>query len=839
MRHTFDERLREERGRGGGASVLLFAAREFHSVLMIGLSHRLVDVAQDVRYALRWLARSPGFSSVAVVTLALGVGANTAVFSAVNGVLLRPLPYDNPGQLIQIWEVAPQGFGMGFSPPNFVSYREEAASLTDLAAYNSQSFTLTGAGDPERIQGMNVTAGFFELLGTPLHLGRTFAPEEDLLGAEPVVILSHGMWSNRYGADPRILGNRLLLDGISHTVVGIAPRDFEFAGVRAEVFAPWAFGERDMTLRGRHWLRVVARLNPGVSLAAATDELEAIAASLAQTYPETNAGWGVMAVTLLDETVWGTRTPLLVLLGVVGLVLLIACANVSNLLLARSESRGREMAVRAALGASQSRLLLQMLTENTVLTVAGGAAGLFVAYGAVRVMVGVAGSSLPRASGVRIDVNVLAFTTLITAATALLVGIVPAIRGTRRDLISTMKEGRLLRAARRVRRGMRSALVVAEVALSLLVVVAAGLLANSFWRLTRVDPGFSSDGRFVATVSLPASRYGSPPDRAEFYSGLVDQLEQLPEVVSAGAIHVLPLAGAHSTTITVPELDNERVEVQRRHITPGYFATMGIPLLAGRDLAAADNAEAPDVVIVNESFRKRVFPNETAIGERLLWQGRADEHRLEIVGVVGDVRSFGLASASDPTIYLNNSQLYPAETMNVVVRTHGDPLAVSQAVRERVWILDPDLPLYQVTTIEQMLAESVSSERLATLLLGTFAIIALLLGTVGIYGVMSHTVSQRTHEIGVRIALGAGESSVLMLVIRQGMMLVLVGLLIGLGAALGLTRVLQSMLFDVTATDPATFLGVVILISAVAVTACYVPAKRAARVDPVEALRQE
>jgi putative ABC transport system permease protein len=836
MEQMFSERLIDVRKRSGRLGVAAFLARESWSVAVSALSQRALNTAQDARHTLRTLSRNPGFAVVAVATLALGIGANTAIFSAVNGVLLKPLPYEDAGTLIRVWEVAPQGWGMGFSPPDFVSVRQETTLLEDLAAFHPESFTLTGGEHPERVPAMKVTAGFFELLGLSLPRGRTFVAEEDLAGAEPVVIISHGVWQRRYGGDPNVIGETVTLDGVPRTIIGVAPAGLEFGTGRIDVWAPWGFDQRDMTLRGRHWLRVVGRLSPGVKFETATEELEAISSRLAAAYPQTNAGWGVMTTTLLAETVFGVRTPLLVLLGAVGFVLLIACANVANLLLARADTRSREMGVRAALGASRARLVWQMLTENMVLAVIGGVAGLILAYGALQLLLNLAGDRLPRAADVSIDVAVLLFTSAVTLAAGLLVGIVPAIKGSRRDTISVIKDGGHRLAAGNRGQRIRNALVIVEVALSLVLVVGAGLLVNSFWRLTRVDAGFSGDNVLTAAVSLPEARYETQSEWAAFFFDLVERLQRLPEVEAAAATHMLPLMGSHTTTVGLPERDDEQVEVERRHITPDYFRVMEIPLLAGRSLQATDDENAPDVTVVNEELARRVAPHESAVGKYIAWEGRTDSHTLEIVGIVGNVRSHGPSQDVHPTMYLQNAQLYPAQTMSLVIRTNGSPLDQVQTLRQEMRRLDSDLPPYQITTMDRLIDESVSSERFTVFMLTTFAALALLLGAVGIYGVMSCTVSQRFHELGVRVAMGADSSDVWRIVMQRGMLLTFSGLTLGIVGALAVTRVLSGMLFEVSATDPMTFLGVTAFIMVVALAACALPAKRATTVDPIRVL---
>ncbi len=839
MIQTFGERLGEAQD-GGKGQVIALVVRELWNVVTTAVIQRITAIARDVRYTFRSLRNNPGFASVAVLTLALGIGANTAIFSVVNGVLLRPLPYEDPGRLIRIFEVdSLRGWQMGFSPPNFVSLREEATLLEDVAAYRPSSVTLIGQGDPERLAAMRVSTRFFELLGTPLQLGRSFLPEEELAGTEPVVILSHGLWQRRFGGDRDILGQTVILSDVPRTVVGVASPTLGFGPDTPELWLPQEFSVRDVSLRGRHFLRILGRLSAGVEFDVAVEELEAICRGLAETYPETNRNWRWAAVSMHRETVGGAHRPLLMLLGAVGLVLLVACANVANLSLARAESRGREMAVRAAVGAGRTRLLKQLLTESIVLAVIGGVLGLGLAYAGTEILLSSMGSQLPRAAEVGVDLRVLAFTTAVTLLAGLLVGLVPATQGVRLDLLSALKEGGLKGLAELGRRRLRGTLVVAEVALSLMLVIGAGLLLNSFWRLVNVDAGFSEERILTGRVSLPPSKYETPQQRAAFFTELVDEIERLPGIESVAAIEGVPLTWFHTGTLTVPGRADEDYLVQRRHLTPGYFRTMGIPLLAGRDVRDTDQAETPRVMVVNETLARRIFPGENAVGKHMAWDGPTQIEDLEIVGVVGDVRAFGFDAEVEPTIYLASPQVQPPESMGLVIKTAGDPLSMVRELRQAVWTLDGDLPLYEVATMEQLVGDALGPKRTWLLLLGSFATLALLLAAVGVYGVLSYSVTQRTQELGIRMAMGARRGSVLALVVRQGMTLVLIGIVLGTAGALALSRVIAGQLFGVSATDPATFGAVVLLIIAVALVACYLPARRAAIVNPTEALRYE
>ena len=817
---------------------------------------------QDLRYGARMLWKNPGTTFVIVVALALGVGANTAIFSVVNAVLLRPLPFENPDQLMVVWETNPaRGVQQGTpSPPDFREWRDRSQSFEQMAAFYEEDYNVSGSGDPERLTGAVVSTNFFSTLKINPALGRTFLPDEEQFGAHRVAVLSHGLWQRRFGANPQLIGQTITLNNQPHTVIGIAPPEFQLAGVRAELWTPMAFAPGDrFNTRGNHFLNVIARLKPEVTITQAQSDLDVVTRQLAEEH-EMNAGLGARIVPMHEDAVGSYRPALLVLLGAVGFVLLIACANVANLLLARAAVRQKEFALRTTLGASRLRTVRQLLTESLLLSVLGGGLGLLLAMWGVDLLVALSPAELPRIAEIGVDARVLAFTLTLSVLTGIVFGLAPALQASHLDLNEALKEGgRSVTGSRRTRR-LRSALVVTEIALSLVLLVGAGLLINSFWRLMQVSPGFKPDNLLTMQIALPESKYPvTEPHQAQaFYRQLLERVETLPGVKSVGATSSLPLAaGGWGKLLSIegrpaPTSMETVPLVQYRQVTANYFGTLGVSPVKGRLFTEQDNPNSPPVALINEEMARRFFPDEDPIGKRI-WMGPPENllpdgalpegsfPRLTIAGVVHDVKHQGLNQQVGPEVYIPYSQ-GAGETqrsMFLAVRTTVEPLSLAAAVRSQVTAIDKDQPVADIQTMEQRLAASLAEPRFNMLLLGIFAAVALALAAVGLYGVMAYGVTQRTHEIGIRMALGAQRNNVLKLIVRQGMVMALIGVVLGLAASLVLTRVMTSLLFGVSATDPLVFTAIALLLAAVAFIASYIPARRAIKVDPMIALRYE
>ena len=804
---------------------------------------------RDIRYSIRVLLKNPAFTVTALLTLALGIGVNTAIFSIVDSVLLRPLPMNDPDRVVSVWEHSLHaGIDRNeMAPANYFDLRNQNQVFEGVGAFGDASMNLTGVGEPEQLDARLVTANVFALLGVKPALGRTFAPEEDQPGRHRVVVLSDALWRRRFNADPAIVGRDITLNAESYRVLGIMPPDFFFPVREAELWTPWAMEPEEANGRGDHYVSTIARLKPGVTVQQANAEVEAIAARLSNEYPRTNEGLGFLVSSFHEDYVGNLRTPILILFAAVALVLLIACANVANLLLAQATSRRREIAIRVALGASRFAIIRQLLVESMLLAGGGALLGVLGAMWGVQWLSSLVPESLSKLQSVSLDARVFVFTLGVTVLTALVFGVVPAFHASRSKPGETLSEvGRDLTGGRSGRY-LRRVLVVAEVSLAVVLLVGAGLLIRSFQRLRQVDPGFRSDNLLTMRTVLPVSKYAKPEQRRAFYDELLRKVDELPGVDSAGVITFLPLSFSgmnFSFSIegrTAPG-DMDLPLAVYRVVSPEYFRAMGIPLQRGRFFDSRDTAESPAVIIVNRRMAEQFWPGEDPAGRRLKI-GPADSRNpwAVVAGVVGDVRQGGLYGDQKFELYVPYAQEWRGfvAPRDLVVRTKGDPAQLAGAVRDAIWAVDKDQPISKVQTMDQVLATAVSRERFQTLLLALFATLALVLACVGLYGVISYAVVQRTHEIGVRMALGAQPADVLRLVINQGMLLTLIGLAIGIAGAFAVTRVMTEMLFGVTATDPLTFAGVPIILAVIALLACYVPARRAMKVDPLVALRYE
>jgi len=830
---------------------------------------------RDLRHSLRMLLKKRGFTAAAVLTLALGIGANTAIFSVINAVLLRPLPFSDPDRLVVLWQTDPNSTPSRrpFSFPNFTDVEEQNQSFEEIGAWTSSLDTrvnLTGDPEPEAVQAAMVSESFFRILGVKPREGRTFLPDEDTEGGPRAVVISHGLWQRRFGGDPQLTGKTLMLDGNSYTVIGIMPAGFAFPKFprAADVWVALS-REPDPTqfrkyARGATFLNVIARLKPTIKQEQAQAELDTIAGRLEQAYPHFNAGLGVGLSPLSRQVVGELKNGLLILLGAVAFVLLIACANVANLLLARATARRKEIAIRMALGASRGRIVRQLFTESLLLGLMGGAVGLLLALWGVDLLAAIPYNApspvVPytvSADQIGLDGAVLGFTLGLSLLTAIIFGLIPALQATRTDLNRSLKEGSSRSMGRSRRYDIRGLLVVFEMAGSLVLLIAAGLMIKSFLGLLEVDPGFKPDHVLTAEVTLPRSQYANKQQIVSFYERLLDRVKTLPNVQSVGAVSALPLSGRDSGSDFFiegqpPLPPDKENNTYYRVISPGYFQAMSIPLLDGRSFTERDREEGGRVAIINESMARRFWPGDNPIGKRLALSLEAltfpapnrppvfdiPGAMREIVGVVKDVRHYGLTSAPQPEMFLPYMQ-QSAREMSLVVRTGGDPSSLSRGLQAEVLAIDPAQPLSQIRTMPQLLEESVAKPRFNLLLLAIFAAVALSLAAVGMYGVISYSVAQRTHEIGLRIALGAEATDVVKMVVGQAMVLNLTGLGLGLFAAFAITRVMSGLLYGVSATDPAIFAEISLLLTGVALAASFIPARRAAGVDPMVALRHE
>ena len=810
-------------------------------------------IIQDIKFGLRILLKSPSLSIVATIALALGIGANTAIFSVVNAVLLRPLPFPNPDQLVALFETDKQAGRIrgSHSYPNFFDLRAQNTTFEKVASYYSSDFVMTGRGEPTRLPAAVVSADLFPLLGIKPLYGRTFVPDDDKPTNGRVAILSEQFFNRRFNSDPSIINQSITLAGTPYTVVGVMPASFEFP-IQNEPVELWttiagdASGKEPITAqRGAHFLRVIGRLKANVTPEQAQSDLTAIATRLEQQYPDTDSHRTLKLEPALSALVGDVRPLLLILLGAVACVLLIACANVANLLLARATSRYKEMAVRAALGASRMRVVRQLLVESILLSLVGGAVGLLLAVWWSDLLVALGKEDIPRAVHVGIDWRVLGFTFGVSVLTGIVFGLFPAVHSSKTELVESLKEGGRGTGEGARRNRMRSVLAVGELAIAVILLVGAGLLIKSLWRLQNVDTGLKPDNVMTFNVELPETKYNTDK-QWRFYEDLKARLEASPGVQSASSIVPLPLNGDRFMI---------SFQIQGREVSPkdepaadifmtgaGYFRTMGIPIIKGRDFDHHDQHGAPGVVIVNEEFARQYFPGEDPIGKSIkpginTWEGEKSTYK-EIVGVVGNIRNQTLSTPPTPAYYLPQTQV-PFSGMTVVIKTTNDPHSVMPVATKQVAAMDPDIPLFGVKSMREYMAASVATPRFSTTLLSIFAGVALVLTLVGLYGVMSYSVAQRTNEIGIRLALGAQTRDVLLMIVKQGSLLIVLGLSIGLLGAYAATRLISSLLFGVTTKDPFTFGAAAVVLAVVALLACYIPAWRATKVDPLEALRYE
>jgi len=807
------------------------------------------DLLHDVKYALRMLGRSRGLTLVAVLTLALGIGATTTAFSAVDGVLLRPLPYRDTDRLVWLWNSIPAARVRSFplSPPEFNAYGAAEHVFSGAAAVQPGSYNLVGQGEPERYIGATATQNLFDILGVSPAVGRGFSPQEAQPGSDGVVLISHGLWQRRFGGEAGILGRNVILNERPRTVIGVMPSGFDFpANTDLWVPLPLSAGDATAARLGSQSLRTVVRVNTAMTLDAAQAQIDGIAKAFYARHPQFYSGsaWKVTLVPVEEQLVGAVRGALWVLLAAAGFVLLLACVNVAHLMLVRAAARRREVAVRLALGATRARLVRMGLMEGLLLSLAGAAAGALLAAWVVDALPGIAPGNLPRMAAVSVDARVLAFAAGLAVVTACLFGVWPAMRGARVDLVTALRQGRGSGGSMRLRG--RGLLVAAQSALAVVLVVGAGLMIKSFALLTAVDPGFRPQGVLTLQLSPPRARVPTPGQEAQFYQDILERMARLPGVISAGGVSALPLAGAGARAAFYAQGQTEEEiarsgEVQRRMATPGYFQTMGIPLLRGRAFTAADDAAAaPRVAVINQSMAAAVWPGQDAVGRRIAFDRTAGPW-YTVVGLVGDVKNTGLGEDAGWQIYLaygQNSLPGPA-AVTIGVRAVGDPAALAPELRRAVHQADAALPVYNVQTAERVLAASVAEPRFRTALLGAFGALALLLAAVGIYGVLAQSVTQGAHEIGVRVALGAQRSDVYRLVLGKGLLLAVLGMSAGIVASLGLARLISGMLYGVTAHDPLTYAAAAGVLLITAAASCWIPARRATRADPMVTLRHE
>jgi putative ABC transport system permease protein len=805
------------------------------------------NIWQDLKYAFRVLHKNPGFALGAILVLALGIGANTAIFSVVNAVLLRPLPYSDPGRIAMVYHVPPQKSFPGtkifaVSPANYLDWQKQSSVFDVMSIFHFATMTLTGGDQPEAVQGLVVSSEFFQVLGVTPIQGRAFTSEEDASGHGNVVVLSYPFWQSHFGADPNVIGKNLTFNGLPYSIIGVMPADFHFF-YQGEYFVPLGWTDKDRAVRNNHNYLVIARLKRGVNLQQAQAEMNTISSRLEQAYPEDDKGWGATVVPLREDLVGDVRPALLVLIGAVAFVLLIACANVANLVLAKTLGRRKEIAIRTALGASWQRVIQNTLAETLLLSAAGGALGLLVAHGGIALIVAFFGDKLPQTGPVGLDTKVLGFTLGLSILAGVLAGLAPAWRLARTNVNEALKQGTGRTDADSGGRATRNILVVCEVGMSLVLLIGAGLMIRTLWALHDVKPGVDAHNVLTFRVTLPREKYSKPEQQLHFYKQLVERVSSLPGVESAGTIDALPFTNDGSTQPVAiegrPAVEFAmQPEVEVRTISPGYLRALRIPLLAGRDFSEADSLDSPGAIVISESMAREFWPNENPIGKRLTLSFYPEKVR-EVIGVAGDVKFRGLDSRKSlATVYVPLAQI-TFWNQAMVVRTARDPASSASAMAAAVHQQDPDQPLSDVRTMDDILADSLSQQRFSMLLLGSFAVLALVLAAVGIYSVLAYAVRQRQREIGIRLALGAQLNDVLRMVIVEGMRPASVGVALGLAGAFALKRTISSLIFGVSESDPLTFLSVSVLLAMVALVASILPAYRATKVDPMRALREE
>jgi predicted permease len=817
----------------------------------------MTTLFNDLKYGFRMLFKYPGVTTLAVITLALGIGANSAIFSVVNAVILRPLPYQNPDRLVSLWEKVPERGRWRVAPANFFDWKKQNTTFEDMAAFGAGTMTLTGGGEPEQLLGTRATAGYFAVIGVEPELGRSFTAEEYEPGKGQVAILGHNFWQRRYGGNANILNQSIILDGTSYTVVGIMPPaifpswpnaagKYSFDQTQQQFWIPMSFSAQFAGLRTAHVLGVLGRMKPGVAVAQAQADMNTIGARLEHEYAA-NKGEGIIVNPFMDEMVGSVRPVLMTLLGAVGLVLLIACANIAGLLLAQHASRSKEVAIRTALGAARGTIVRQFVIESLLLSAMGTVAGLVLARAGIDLILKLVPDQLPRFSQTELSWRVLGFTILLSLLTCMLFGLLPAWQASKSDLQATLEQGRRVSGPGAARQRFRQLLVVFQMSVAVMLVIGAGLLMKSFWHLRNVDPGFKPANVLSLGVTLPQSKYAQQQQINTFYTQLLERISALPGVEASSIAYDHPLQANWIDSFGIegrPAVPGESLSANFSPVSSDYFRTVGTPLISGRLFTPQDDQDHPGVVVVNETFARRYFPREKPLGQKLqlspparIWSNQKFTS-FEIVGIVRDVKSGGLSAAAEPAYYVPAVQA-PLVDMTILVRTKDDPTAILPALRRTVWSLDPDQPVVNVSTMEKIVSDSIAQPRLSMTLMGLFGGLALVLAAVGIYGLLSYAVTQRTQEMGIRIALGAQVRDVLGLILKQGLLLVLLGEALGLIGSFALTRVIGSLLFGVTPTDAPTFAVVALVLAAVAMFACYFPARRATKVDPMIALRYE